>query len=112
MDFCHFRNYDKGEFVVQNFQVIFQDFTVKISYVFPFFFTSVVSGIPLVVNYKSWLFQTPSKLSRHSSAHDTIQIICKCHGLVEDNVFLGSLVYHISKGPISSHAMPELIVRQ
>ena len=41
---------------------------------------------------------------RHS-AHNDIQIVCRCHELVEGTAFSGCLVYRISEGPIPSHAL-------
>ena len=41
--FCQFWSYDKEEFVVRKFRLLFQGVTVKMSYVYPFFCASVIS---------------------------------------------------------------------
>ena len=39
---------------------------------------------------------------RHS-AHNDVQIVSRCHELVEGTAFFGCLVYRISPGPIPRH---------
>ena len=50
-------------------------------------------------------FHIPSELSICHSAHDDVQIVCRCHELVEGKVFFSCLVYLILEGPISSHTL-------
>ena len=53
MAFCLFRSCDKEEFIVSIFRFFLQEFTVKISYVFPIFPASVDCSICIVVNNQS-----------------------------------------------------------
>ena len=50
-------------------------------------------------------FHIPSELSIRLSAYNDVQIVCRCHELVEGKALFGFSVYRILEGPIPSHAL-------